>query len=154
VELEETFRRHQREIFGYLMRVTGDRALAEDLAQETFLKAFTGALGYRGEASVRTWLFTIARNTLISHQRRSRPLEVGIDDAEVAVRTDPDVRLGVAETLAALPLQHREVLVLCDLLGFSPLEAAELTGVTPNALRVRLHRARRAFREVHERHER
>jgi RNA polymerase sigma-70 factor (ECF subfamily) len=150
VELEDIFRVHQKEIFMYLLRTLGNRQLAEDLAQETFLRACGSAMRFRGEASPRTWLFVIARRTLADHFRRRAP-EVLLAEPtdQAAIVPDPAQRLAVEEALAALPLLHRETVVLCDVLGFSPAEAAELAGVTPNAFRVRLHRARTIFREVY-----
>lgn len=149
VDVEDLFRCYQRPVFGYLLRVTGDRGLAEDLAQEVFLRAFRNAPSFRGEASVRTWLFVIARSVLASHYRRRRLPSLEGADADVWVEVDPAQRLGVEEALQALPAVAREALVLVDLLGFEPTEAAEVIGVTPNAFRVRLHRARTAFREVY-----
>lgn len=149
-ELEAAFRRHQREIFLYLARVTGDSRLAEDLAQETFLRAFKGLLTYRGDASMRTWLFTIARNVLASHHRRARPAEVPLERVDAMTDPDPSARIGIEQTMERLSQQAREAVVLCDLLGFEPSEAATVVGVTANAFRVRLHRARQQFREIHQ----
>lgn len=150
MELEDIFRAHQKEIFMYLLRTVGDRQLAEDLAQDTFLRACGSAILFRGEASPRTWLFSIARRALADHYRRRAP-EVLLETVEPAPTVEPrtDERLAVEQALNALPLLHREAVVLCDVLGFSPSEAAELAGVTPNAFRVRLHRARAMFREVY-----
>ena len=152
MELEDIFRAHQREIFMYLLRTVGDRQLAEDLAQDTFLRACGSAVLFRGESSPRTWLFSIARRALADHYRRRAPevLLAGASDEPVAVASrDSTEKVAVEQVLAALPLTHREALVLCDLLGFSPTEAADLTGLTANAFRVRLHRARAQFREVY-----
>ena len=151
VDVEALFRTYQRPIFGYLLRVTGDRALAEDLAQDVFLRAFRNAARFRGDASVRTWLFVIARSVLASHYRRRQlPSLDDIDaEADLAVEVAPEQRLDVEEALLALPAAAREALVLVDLLGFEPTEAAGVVGVTANAFRVRLHRARTAFKEVY-----
>lgn len=148
IDLDEIFRAHQKEIFVYCLRTVGERGVAEDLAQETFLRAFRSALTYRGEASVRTWLFRIARNTVADHFRRVAPERLGDADEQV-FRPDPGLRLAVEESLGRLPVASREAIVLCDVLEFSPTEAAEAVGVTANAFRVRLHRARHQFREVH-----
>lgn len=150
MELEDIFRAHQREIFMYLYRTLGNRQLAEDLAQETFLRACSSALRFRGESSPRTWLFVIARRTLADHFRRRAPEVLLAEPAdEAAIVPDHAQRLAVEEALATLPLLLREAVVLCDVLGFAPAEAAELAAVTPNAFRVRLHRARTMFREVY-----
>lgn len=150
MELEDIFRAHQREIFMYLLRTVGDRQLAEDLAQDTFLRACGSAVLFRGEASPRTWLFSIARRALADHYRRRAPEVLLESTTDVAVPThDSTEQIAVEQVLAALPLAHREAIVLCDILGFSPTEAAGLTGLTANAFRVRLHRARAQFREVY-----
>jgi RNA polymerase sigma-70 factor (ECF subfamily) len=148
VDIEQLFRAHEREVYVYFLRTLGDHHVAEDLAQETFARAYRSALFFRGESSLRTWLFGIARNVLLRHLRRKgRPAP----DTDRAPSSGPDpvVRLGVEEALFALPVADREVLVRCDLLGHTPSEAAEAMGVTANALRVRLHRARRRFREAY-----
>lgn len=149
IDLEDIFREHQRGIYGYLLRITNDSTLAEDLAQEVFLRAFRHAPGFRGDSSVRTWLFVIARSVLASHYRRGDGRGWVDDDPDQAVTVDPAARLGIEEALLSLPVSSREALVLCDLLGFDPTEAADLVGIAPNAFRVRLHRARTAFRKVY-----
>jgi RNA polymerase sigma-70 factor (ECF subfamily) len=147
LDLEEIFRAHQREIFVYFLRTVHSRQLSEDLAQETFLRACGSALLFRGDSSVRTWLFAIARRVLADHFR-SKP--TGTLDQIQGDPTDPaDNRLEVEDVLKRLPLESREAIVLCDVLGFTPSEAAQATGLTPNAFRVRLHRARRRFREAY-----
>jgi RNA polymerase sigma-70 factor, ECF subfamily len=148
VDLEGIFRAHQREVFVYFIRTVGDRDRAEDLAQETFVRACRSAVLYRGRASVRTWLFSIARKVLVDHYRRGTR-EVLIEAPEGTVSPDVGRRLDVEEALATLPVVSREAIVLCDVLGFSPSEAADLAGATANAFRVRLHRARQQFREVY-----
>lgn len=147
VELEEIFRAHQKEIYVYFLRTLGDRSLAEDLAQDTFLRALRGSLLYRAEASIRTWLFSIARNVLADHFRRHRTTTPEVPETTHDPQTDR--RMAIEQALAAIPLPSREAIVLCDVLGFSPSEASSVTGTTPNAFRVRLHRARTQFREVY-----
>lgn len=147
IDIEDIFRAHQREIFVFLARTVGDRGLAEDLAQETFLRAYRGALAFRGDSSVRTWLFTIARNVVSSHYRRRQPqmLDAGAPDATAPARDDA---LRMDESLLQrLPLPAREALVLCDVLGFGVNEAADLVGLNRSTFRVRLHRARARFQE-------
>jgi RNA polymerase sigma-70 factor (ECF subfamily) len=149
VELEEVFRAHQKEIYVYFLRTTGDRHLAEDLGQETFARACTAAVFFRGDSSVRTWLFSIARRTFVDHLRRRGPAETALDVDAPAATSDPAERVAIDQALGRLPLSAREAIVLCDVLGLSPSEAADVTGQTANAFRVRLHRARAQFREVY-----
>lgn len=150
MELEDIFRAHQKEIFMYLLRTVGDRRLAEDLAQDTFLRACGSAVLFRGEASPRTWLFSIARRALADHYRRRSPDVLLGEGPDLPARIpDTAERIAVEQALRVMPLLQREAVVLCDVLGFSPAEAAEMTGVSANAFRVRLHRARARFREVY-----
>lgn len=149
MEIEDVFRTHQRAIYAFFVRVVGNRADAEDLTQETFARACRAALRYRGDASVRTWLFAIARRVLMEASRRGlfeRTREIA--DADVAARTvDHDARLDLEREFAMLTVADRETLMLADHLGFSPAEAADLTDTHPHAFRMRLHRARRRLRE-------
>lgn len=148
MDLEQIFCAHQKEIFVYFLRTVGQRELAEDLAQETFTRACRAALLYRAEASIRTWLFSIARATMADHFRKRNP-EVLQEPEDIAVVSAAEKRVEVEEALAALPLTSREALTLCDVLDVPQDEAAAVLGIEPNAFRVRLHRARRRFREVY-----
>ena len=149
LDLDVVFRQHQGEIFAYLLRVTGDRSIAEDLAQDVFCRAFRSATRFRGDSSVRTWLFVIARNTMANHFRRREPDALEPSETDIVVTVDPTQRLAIDQTLHRLPVWAREAIVLCDALGFEPAEAAAMVGVTANAFRVRLHRARSAFQRVY-----
>lgn len=150
VELEEVFRVHQKEIYVYFLRTMGDAHLAEDLSQETFLRAFRSALLFRGDSSVRTWLFSIARKVLAGHLRRRRDVVSEILEAEsVSTEVDPAEQLDIARAIERMPVPAREIVVLVDVLGFTPSEAAEALGLTSNAARVRLTRARGLFRKAY-----
>ena len=148
MELEDVFRAHQRAVFAYFLRVVGNRDDAEELTQETFVRACSAAVRFRGDASVRTWLFGIGRRVLLEAVRAGlferRP--------ELAEREDPrpdrpDERIDLERALASLGVADREALVMVDVLGFEPVEVARIVGVTPDAFRVRLHRARAKLRE-------
>jgi len=149
MDLEEIFRLHQKEIYVYFLRTTGNPQLAEDLGQETFVRACSGAILFRGDSSVRTWLFAIARRVMVDHIRRRGPKLSPLDESPPGRSEGPEQRIAIEQALRALPASSREALVLCDVLGFSPAEAAEVIGLTANAFRVRLHRARAHFREVY-----
>jgi RNA polymerase sigma-70 factor, ECF subfamily len=153
VDLEDVFRHHQREIYAYFLRTVGRQAEAEELAQETFARACSAALRFRGDSSVRTWLFGIAHRVLLEASR------AGLFDRPSGIEDRPDdppgvsaeERLDLERALAALGPGDREVLVMVDVLGFEPSAAATVAGVSADTYRVRLHRARRRLREVYER---
>jgi RNA polymerase sigma-70 factor, ECF subfamily len=149
VELEDVFRTHQRAVFAYFLRVVGDRHAAEELTQETFVRACGAVLRFRGDAPVEHWLFAIARRVLLEASRkglfrRGHGLE-GIDPPAPA--DDHDQRIDLERAFSALDRSDRETLVLVDLLGFTPAEAAALVRAEPATFRMRLHRARRRLRE-------
>jgi RNA polymerase sigma-70 factor (ECF subfamily) len=151
LELEDVFRAHQRAVFAYFLRVVGTRQDAEELTQETFVRACSAAIRFRGDSNVRTWLFGIARRVLLEASRaglfeRRPPL----DEARAAAADDdPDTRIDLERALSSLGVGDREALVMVDVLGFEPHDAAPILGLSADTFRVRLHRARRRFREVY-----
>ena len=149
MELEDVFRAHQQAVFAYFLRVIGNRQDAEELTQETFVRACSAAIRFRGDSSVKTWLFGIARRVLLEASR------AGLFDRteqlpDVTAAGDrADVRIDLERALASLGVSDREALVIVDVLGFEPREAAAIVGVSAETFRVRLHRARRRFREAY-----
>ena len=151
MELEDVLRAHQQAVFAYFLRLVGNRHDAEELTQETFVRACSAALRFRGDSPVKTWLFGIARRVLLEASRAGifeRRPELD-PDLPADMPDDTDERIDLARALGALGVGDREALVMVDVLGFEPIETARLLGVTPEAFRVRLHRARRRFREVY-----
>lgn len=141
-------------LFSFLLRLSRRRDVAEDLLEETWLRLVTHARKLRADTRLAPWLFTVARNLYISYQR-SRLLEethssslIGLWPCGTA-RMSPFEETAANETerrieaaLAALPAPYREVLLLVGIEGFRPIEAAEVCGISPEALRQRLSRAR------------
>ncbi len=112
------------------------------------MRAYRGALTFRGDSSVRTWLFTIARNVAVSHYRRRQPQALDEDPPDVSAPLPDDaLRMDIESVLQRLPVPWREALVLCDVLGFGVNEAADLVGLNRSTFRVRLHRARARFQQ-------
>jgi RNA polymerase sigma-70 factor (ECF subfamily) len=129
-----------------LARVPPDAAA--DLAQDVFMQAWTMIATLREPAAFGGWIGAIARRRAVDHFRR-RPLEVELDDRH-ASREAPDVSLEAAEAIAAireLPEAYRETLLLRLLEGCSGAEIAELCGLTPDSVRVNLHRGFKLLRE-------
>lgn len=126
--------RHQRAVRGFLRRACGDHALADDLAQETFIAAWSRLGAYRNEASVRSWLCAIAWRRCA--QARRGAARGGRRDAEWLQAQDlqrgegvsPDARLAVERALAALPPEQRAAVALCLAADFSHAEAAVVLG--------------------------
>lgn len=146
------YERHSRAVFTFLLRLLGDRRTAEDLVQETFLRVFTSGETYRPTAAFRTWLFRIARNLTIDRfRRRSESAEVDAGGTLASQRDSGPSALELAEArqlgerleaaIARLPVAQREVLLLSRFAGLSHEEVAQVTGSSPGAVRVALHRA-------------
>ncbi|NLI75125.1 MAG: sigma-70 family RNA polymerase sigma factor [Candidatus Riflebacteria bacterium] len=129
-------------------RMLGDRHLAEDAVQEAFAAAFAGLDGFRGEARVKTWLYTILyRAALRLRDRRRHELPAAELPAVGVAGHAPAVedRLAVREVLDRLPDRDREVLVMAYWDDLTCQEIAEVMGLTANHVKVLLFRARERF---------
>ena len=124
----ELVRRHQSLVRGFLRRMLGGAPeLADDLAQETFIKAHRGLRGFRGGATLPVWLCAIAANELRAEwRRRARRAEFLEEDSGACLPVDEDPGAGrdLATGLASLPEAQRAALVLCFEYGLTHEEAA------------------------------
>jgi RNA polymerase sigma-70 factor (ECF subfamily) len=120
-----------------------DAGAADDLTQETYLRAFRGLSDFAGRSSVRTWLLAIARHVCADHIRtvqRRRRLEARLPEPDPV--PDPAGQVGAAELLRELPEERRVAFVLTQLVGLSYEEAAAVSGVPVGTIRSRVARAR------------
>jgi RNA polymerase sigma-70 factor, ECF subfamily len=150
---EELVTSYQHRVFGVALRMLGSRAEAEDVAQETFLRAHRALAEFRGEARLGTWLYAIASrlclNRLASGARRHEHrdeaallrLPATSGDAVAALERG-ELEAALHEAIAGLPEERRIVVVLRDLEGLAYEEIAEVLGLQLNTVRSRLHRAR------------
>jgi RNA polymerase sigma-70 factor (ECF subfamily) len=146
--IEAFYRDHAQDVLAYLVWLGRDPQRAEDLMQDTFVRATRALGGYRG-GSPRSWLFAIARSTYLDDVRRRRTLPtVEIEEG----RLDPDVTEidAVRSVLATLSEAQRSALLLRDLIGLPYEEVAETLGKTVGATKVLIHRARAGFRARYE----
>ena len=148
---------YRARLYGFLARVSGRRDLAEELLQETFLRLAARAAELRPDTHLSGWLFTVARNLWIGHLRATALEVERVDRAALADPTVPTPfeELAATETqrrleraLAAVPAVYREVLLLVVVERLEPTEAAAVIGLTPEALRQRLARARAMLEEA------
>jgi RNA polymerase sigma factor (sigma-70 family) len=146
--IEDLYREHWTLVCGFLVRRTRDPHLAEDLAQDTFVRATRALLGWRGENPA-AWLLTIARNVFIDHVRRTRTEPPLPDPDELGVPALAPSALEVRDVLDRLPAQHRRLLELVYLEGFSMVEVAAMTGKKHNTIKTAVWRARAAFAEMY-----
>lgn len=158
---ESLFHRYERRVLSVAVRMVGSIDDAEDLTQETFLRANKCIGGFRG-GKFSTWLFKIAANLCLDHAKRRGRKAVSIeamvereDWRDLAEPTPgPEDALmreeycrGVRLALASVPAHYRVLLVLRHVEGMQYEEMAKVIGCSVSALGVRLHRAREVFRE-------
>jgi RNA polymerase sigma-70 factor, ECF subfamily len=158
--------RYQRELLAHCYRMSGSVHEAEDLVQETLLRAWRASGDFEGRSSVRTWLYRIATNVCLTNLegRPRRPLPAGlgtadqlagdaletdheipwlepVPDAAVVVEEKESIRLAFVAALQHLPARQRAVLILRDVLRWSAAEVAEALETTPTAVNSALQRA-------------
>lgn len=153
---ERLYRRHRDRVYGLVWRLGGgDHALAEDLLQEAFVRAWRKLDSFRGSSRFGTWLHRLAVNVALS-DRRTRIRRVERETtfegyAERTVSGHPDVyadrRMDLERNIARLPERARAVLVLFDIEGYSHAEISEITGMAVGSSKAQLHRARKLLRE-------
>jgi RNA polymerase sigma-70 factor (ECF subfamily) len=147
VDPEALFIANQHRLFRYLRRAVGQTETARDLTQDVFLRASRSAIPKAGEGELTGWLFSIARNLALDYhrQRLRRPTPVALVDDEARPPTQ-DVDVAVNEALATLDDLDRDVFLMREMAGLSYQEIAGACGLTPDAVRSRIHRARLELR--------
>ena len=156
-ELRELYRRYAGELFGFAASALGDREQAEEVVQDVFAQLWRHAGEYdHRRASVRTWLYAIARNRIVDAHRRAaaRPKradeEVSLDSAaEIDAALDQAVlRWQITAALARLSPAHREVIRLAHYGGLTMREIAERTGIPLGTVKSRTSYALRSLRLI------
>jgi len=152
-------------LYGYLVKMSRSRALADDLLQQTFLKVHRARAAYVRGADPLPWIYSIAHRTFIDEVRKGKRAKVNVGDGddlpEIAAdirgdaidatdepRVDSELLASTLDALAGLPEQQREAVVLTKLEGKSVAEAAEIAGTSVGAMKVRAHRGYEALRKL------
>jgi len=149
VAFEALVRQRQSPLRGFLRRLTrGDHALADDLAQETFIEAWRKIAQFRSEGTFAGWLARIAyrRYLMWARQRKLEPLE---EEADIPDTTPPpDQRLDLEKAITKLSLPERAALTLCYAQDYTNEEAAEILGVPLGTLKSHVARGREKLRKL------
>jgi len=147
---------HNVRVFRFLIRLTGNEALAEDVVNQTFMKVWLKAESFNGQSTVSTWLFTIARNEAISQlrKRREAPLD---EEAAAAIEDESDTqetataKKDKGEMMRAcidkLSAAHREIIDLVYYQDKTVAEAALILEVPENTVKTRMFHARKQLSE-------
>ncbi|MGH8873675.1 MAG: sigma-70 family RNA polymerase sigma factor [Acidimicrobiia bacterium] len=156
---EEVARTYGRKIYNFAYRLTGNRHDANDLTQEVLLRVRRGLPDYR-PGSFEGWLWRITRNAFLDDVRRrnrkpTAPLPEEVDRTDMGASPAPEevlasVRLGedVQRALLSLPIEFREAVVMCDVVGLSYEEIAQAVAAPIGTVRSRIHRGRKMLREL------
>jgi RNA polymerase sigma-70 factor (ECF subfamily) len=155
VAFERLYRENERKVFGLCFRLSSDPALAEELTQEVFVRAWRKLSSFRGESAFSSWLYPLTVNVALSERRSRRRRDARIvateDPAslERAPRSPaPEAGFDLEKAMATLPPGARVVFVLHDVEGRTHEEIAQLLGLAPGTSKAQLHRARRLLREA------
>ncbi len=146
--------RHGDAVFHYLLRLTADRDLAEDLAQECWLRVWRARHSYRPTAAFRTWLFTVARRLVLDHAKAPRLPTLPLGDALPGAFGPCDAVIAgaleraIEDALAGLPPEQREAVVLRDLEGMPYAEIARVVGCPLGTVKSRINAGRARLQEV------
>ncbi len=153
--MTELYQQYGQELFAYLCWLTKDPHRAEDLLQETFLRAVTSILRFEGKSSVKTWLFAIARRSYVDDLRKQKTSIQSLDDLpEPAAAFDLELEIldrelkdRISAALQSLDQRARQVVVMRSH-GYSFAEAAATIAISEGSARVIYHRAMKKLKDL------
>jgi len=154
---EQLYRRHCGKIYALCWRMCGgDKALAEDMLQDAFVRAWNKLHLFRGDSKFGTWMHRLTVNVILSDKRirvkrlqREQELSEGIERTMVGERdVSAGLRKDLEAAIAGLPERARTVLVLYDIEGYRHAEIADITGMAVGSSKAQLHRARKLVRQA------
>jgi RNA polymerase sigma-70 factor (ECF subfamily) len=152
---ERLYRDTAGRVYALVLRMTGHPQLAEELTQESYLRAWKKIGGFRGESSFGTWLHRVAVNVVLGHfrarERNTESVGVDADAAELELSGKPEdtgTRLDLERAISGLPERARIVFVLHDVEGYRHRDIARLTGMAVGTSKAHLSRARLLLRKA------
>ena len=156
--LGELFERYHVALFRFCLRMTGNRAVSEDLVQDIFMRMLKHRKSFQANTSFTPWMYRIARNACIDHLRRSSKAPEPCEDLDAHLSTDigPDESVSrqqqaglIRKALLELPVERREVLLLSRYELKSYDEIARTLDTTVSNVKIRVHRAIKQLRQVY-----
>ncbi len=157
---EELVRRHQELVFSLAYKLTGNRELANDVAQEAFIRAWKAIQKFRGDSTFSTWIYRITVNTAWTLRKKAKKhYSLNIEDTQEPVvideKKDPeflainsDLSSVLKKALDQIPVEQRIIVELKNIEGRSHKEIAEYLDISVTAAKVRLHRAHQKLRII------
>lgn len=156
-QLALLFERHHLKLYNFYLRLTGDRHASEDLVQEVFFRILKYRRTFRGDGEFAAWMYHLARNVHRDHFRKWQNETVMAEEQEEPAAADPlaqeqleqkQDREFLQQALAQLPMEKKELLILCRYQGLRYDAIAELLGCSVEAVKVRVHRAMNELRTI------
>ena len=157
---ERVYRAHVDRVYSVCVRMTADRAMAEELTQDTFVRAWDKLALFRGESSFGTWLHRLAVNVVLNARKAEGRLRRHVPASTDAREDEPGIQVAttltfapgewmdIEQAIARLPKGARRVFVLHDVEGYRHEEIGEMLGITAGGSKAQLHRARMLLREA------
>jgi RNA polymerase sigma-70 factor (ECF subfamily) len=146
--MDTLYERHGLGVLNYLVGQIGDRHQAEEVLQDVMLAVWKGAVHFRGDSQVRTWLLGIARHRALNVRQRRPPPSMPLHEDLYAESADTVELDSLLKGLRQLPADQRETLELIFYHGLTGQEAAAVLGVSSGTIKSRLHRAKAALRDL------
>ena len=149
---EKLYRTHVGKVYALCLRMCGQKELAEDLAQEAFIRAWQKIGSFRGDSAFGSWLYRLTSNVVIGHMRKhSKWQEENFDDHAheqiLGTQNVENNRGDIEKALRSLSEQARVVLIMYEYLGYKHNEIAEITGMAVGTSKTHLHRAKALLAE-------
>jgi len=152
---EGIYRCYVGRVYALCLRLSGDRTMAEELAQDVFVRIWEKLPSFRGESAFSSWLHRLTVNVVLGAQRsrarRESRVTVMEDPAEspgTGIDYSPHISMDLEKAIASLPAGARTVFVLHDIEGYQHSEIAELNEIAPGTSKAQLHWARKHLREM------
>jgi RNA polymerase sigma-70 factor (ECF subfamily) len=152
---EQLYRENERKVFALCMRLASDAALAEELTQDVFVRAWQKLGSFRGDSAFSSWLYPLTVNVALSERRSRRRRTARVFATEDLTPFDkgerpktPEAGFDLEKAMATLPPGARAVFVLHDVEGYKHVEIARMLGMATGTSKAQLHRARRLLREA------
>jgi len=150
---EDIYFTYKKGIFNYFYKATLNFHTAEDLTEDTFLRAFKFFSSFRGESSVKTWLFKIARNVLNTHLSKQGKVNDEARDKDFEDSSDDFItiekKLIIKKVMSYLDEEEKSLIILRDVNGLTYLEISKIMNYSEGQVKIGIHRARKRFKEIY-----
>lgn len=141
-------------IYNYICKLVSDKDTAEDLVQECFIKVYKSLNKFRGDCSIKLWLFKIAKNVCYTWYKKNNIEFLEFDETYITSinyipSNDTDTKLLIEDVFKYLSPDQKEFIILRDYSGFNYNEIAHIKNITEGQVKIGLHRARKKFKEIY-----